>query len=111
MSERSGGWDDVALVIGSAGSDPSSDTDPPDSVMQAMANLLVRDLPDDVHSALQQRAKREGRSLQQFVTRELTKIAQRPGLEDVLSRIEQRTGGAVGLTQAVEDLAEERSGD
>jgi plasmid stability protein len=76
-----------------------------------MANLLVRDLPDDVHSALQQRAKREGRSLQQFVTRELTKLAQRPSLEDVLSRIEQRTGGAVGLTQAVADLAKERSRD
>ena len=74
-----------------------------------MANLLVRDLPDDVHVALQQRAKREGRSLQQYVTRELTRIAQHPSLPDVLDRIERHAGGAVGLEQAAEDLVQERS--
>jgi plasmid stability protein len=74
-----------------------------------MANLLVRDLPDDVHVALQQRAKREGRSLQQYVTRELTRIAQRPSLPDVLDRIERHAGGTVGLEQAAEDLVQERS--
>jgi len=74
-----------------------------------MANLLVRDLPDDVHVALQQRAKREGRSLQQYVTRELTRIAQRPSLTDVLDRIERHAGGGVGLEQAAEDLLQERS--
>ena len=74
-----------------------------------MANLLVRDLPDDVHVALQQRAKREGRSLQQYVTRELTRIAQRPSLTDVLDRIERHAGGTVGLEQAAEDLSQERS--
>ena len=72
--------------------------------MKAMANLLVRDLPDDVHAALQQRAKREGQSLQQYVTRELTKIAQRPSLGEVLDRIERRTGGTVGLARAAEGL-------
>jgi hypothetical protein len=74
-----------------------------------MANLLVRDLPDDVHVALQQRAKREGRSLQQYVTRELTRIAQRPSLPDLLDRIERHAGGTVGLEQAAEDLVQERS--
>jgi len=73
-----------------------------------MANLLVRNLPDDVHAVLQQRAKQEGRSLQQYVTRELTRIAQRPSVADVLDRIEGRAGGTVGLTQAVSDLEEER---
>jgi hypothetical protein len=74
-----------------------------------MANLLVRDLPDDVHAALQQRAKREGQSLQQYVTRQLTRIAQRPSLGEVLDRIERRTGGTVGLVRAANDLAEERA--
>ena len=74
-----------------------------------MANLLVRDLPDEVHAALQQRARRQGQSLQQYLTRELTRIAQRPSLDDVLDRIEQHDGGAVGLPQAVETLTEERS--
>jgi plasmid stability protein len=74
-----------------------------------MVNLLVRDLPDDVHAALRQRAKREGRSLQQYVTRELTRIAHRPSLSEVLDRIERRADGTVGLAQAVDDLVQERS--
>jgi plasmid stability protein len=75
-----------------------------------MANLLVRDLPDDVHAALQQRAKRAGQSLQQYLTRELTRIAARPSLGEVLDRIEHRTGGTVGLEQAAADLGSERTG-
>jgi antitoxin FitA len=74
-----------------------------------MANLLVRDLPDDVHAALQQRAKRAGQSLQQYVTRELTRIAHPPSIGEVLDRIERRAGGTVGLAEALDDLAGERS--
>jgi antitoxin FitA len=75
-----------------------------------MPNLLVRDVPDDVHAALQRRAERRGQSLQQFLTSELRRLAERPGVEEVLDRIERRTGGQVGLRQAAEDLGEERSG-
>lgn len=78
-------------------------------ILQAMANLLVRNLPDDVHAALQQRARRQGQSLQQYLTQELMRIAQRPSLGEVLDRIERRAGGAVGLERAAKDLAEERS--
>lgn len=74
-----------------------------------MVSLLVRDLPDEVHAALQQRAKREGRSLQQYVARELTRIAGRPSLAEALDRIERHQGGVVGLARAVDDLAAERS--
>jgi plasmid stability protein len=74
-----------------------------------MANLLVRDLPDEVHAALQQRAQRNGQSLQQYVVRELTRIAQRPTLDEVLDRIERHRGGEVGLARAGTDLAEERA--
>lgn len=74
-----------------------------------MANLLVRDLPDDVHVALQQRARRRGQSLQQYLTQELARIAHRPSVNEVLDRIERRAGGAVGFERAANDLAEERS--
>jgi plasmid stability protein len=74
-----------------------------------MANVLVRDLPDDVHRALQRRAQRRGQSLQQFLATELRRLAERPSLEEALDRIEGREGGQVGLGQAVEDLAAERS--
>ena len=75
-----------------------------------MPNLLVRDLPADVHAALQRRAERRGQSLQQFLSSELRKLAERPSPDEVLDRIERRSGGQVGLRQAAEDLGEERSG-
>jgi hypothetical protein len=74
-----------------------------------MPNLLVRDVPDDVHAALQRRAERRGQSLQQFLTSELRRLAERPSVDDVLERIDRRSGGQVGLRQAAEDLSEERS--
>lgn len=74
-----------------------------------MANVLVRDVPDDVHLALQQQAERHGQSLQQYLSAELRRLAERPNIADVLDRIEHRRGGSVGLGQAVEDLGRERS--
>jgi antitoxin FitA len=75
-----------------------------------MANVLVRDVPEDVHAALQRRAERRGQSLQQFLAGELRRLAERPGLDEVLDRIDRRQGGRVGLGQAVDDLSAERSG-
>jgi antitoxin FitA len=73
-----------------------------------MPNLLVRDVPDDVHAALQRRAERRGQSLQQFLAGELRRLAERPSVDEVLERIERHRGGQVGLQQAADDLAAER---
>ncbi len=74
-----------------------------------MPNVLVRDLPEDVHAELLRRAEQRGQSLQQYLAAELKRLAEKPTLQDVLARIERRHGGEVGLQQAVDDLAEERS--
>jgi hypothetical protein len=74
-----------------------------------MPNVLVRDIPEDVHAALQRRAERRGQSLQQYLSGELRRLADRPGLEEVLDRIDRRRGGRVGLAQAAEDLADDRA--
>jgi plasmid stability protein len=73
-----------------------------------MPNVLVRDVPDDVHAALQRRAERRGQSLQQFLAGELRRLAERPGVDEVLDRIERHRGGRVGLQQAADDLVAER---
>ncbi len=73
-----------------------------------MANVLIRDLPDDVHRELQRRAAADGRSLQQYLSTELRRLASMPTAEEVLDRIEGRQGGSVGLGQAVADLEAER---
>ena len=74
-----------------------------------MPNVLVRDLPEDVHAALQERAARRGQSLQQYLATELKRLAERPSVDEVLDRIEKRRGGRVGFTQAAQDVSEERS--
>jgi plasmid stability protein len=73
-----------------------------------MPNVLVRDVPEEVHARLQARAAERGQSLQQYLAGELRRLAERPNMDEVLARIAARRGGAVGLDQAVADLAAER---
>ncbi len=75
----------------------------------SMPNVLVRNLPADVHAELQRRAEARGQSLQQYLTSELSRLASQPSLDDVLDRIGRRRGGRVGLAQAVADVADGRS--
>lgn len=74
-----------------------------------MPNVLVRDIPEDIHAALQRRAERHGQSLQQYLAAELRRLAERPSIDEVLDRIDRQRGGRVGFRQAVEDLAEDRA--
>lgn len=74
----------------------------------SMANVLVRDVPDDIHSALQRRAEVRGQSLQQYLAHELRRLAEQPSVDEILDRIGRRRGGKVGLVQASADIADER---
>ena len=74
-----------------------------------MPNVLVRDLPDDVHVGLQRQAEAAGQSLQQYLSTELAKIAKRPSMAEVLERIGRHRGGRVAIRTAVDDLEQERS--
>ena len=76
---------------------------------ESVPNILVRDLPDDVHRVLQDRAKHRGQSLQQYLSSELTRLAARPTVDELFERVSKRRGGKVGLAQAVADLEAERS--
>ncbi|WP_250285876.1 MULTISPECIES: FitA-like ribbon-helix-helix domain-containing protein [unclassified Frankia] len=73
-----------------------------------MTTVVVRDLPDDIHHRLQERARDAGQSLQQYLTIQLTRLATIPSLDEVINRITTRAGGRVGFQQAVADLDAER---
>jgi len=73
-----------------------------------MPNVLVRNIPVDVHATLQRRAEARGQSLQQYLAGELTRLANEPTVEEVLDRIERRHGGKVGLAEAAAFLRERR---
>jgi plasmid stability protein len=74
-----------------------------------MPNILIRDVPADIHAELQRRAERDGRSLQQYLLIELKHITDLPTMDELLDRIENQTGGRVGLGQAAIDLSEDRA--
>jgi hypothetical protein len=63
-----------------------------------MKMLQVRNVPDDVHRLLKERAAREGTTMSHLILRELPRIANEPSAEQVLARIRARTsvGGASG---------------
>lgn len=75
----------------------------------SMPHVLVRDVPDDVHAALQRRAEQRHQSLQQYLAAELRQLAERRSVSEVLDEIEGQQGGHVGFSPAVSDLEEERS--
>ena len=74
-----------------------------------MPNILVRDVPDEVHAALQRRAEQRGQSLQQYLAGELVRLAERPSVDELFARVSRRRGGRVGLDQAAADLVDERA--
>jgi plasmid stability protein len=74
-----------------------------------MANVLVRNVPDDIHLVLQRRAELKGLSLQQYLSAELKRLATKPSIEEVLDGIERHRNGQVGLAQAAEDVSAERT--
>ncbi len=74
-----------------------------------MPNVLVRDVPEDVHAALQRRAERRHQSLQQYLATELRQLAGHLSISEILDDVEAQQAGSVGLQTAVADLDEDRS--
>lgn len=74
-----------------------------------MPNVLIRDVPDDVHAKLRRRADEQGQSLQQYLAAEMRRLAERPSLTEVLERVARRSGGKVGFKEAVDDISAERA--
>lgn len=60
---------------------------------ESMPNVLIRDLPPEVHAVLVARAEREGQSLQQYLSLELAKLADRPTIAELMAEIDARSDG------------------
>lgn len=74
----------------------------------SMPNILVRDLPPEVHEVLRTRAERAGLSLQQYLVAELQRLAGTPTLEEVFDRVGRRSGGSIDRAEMLAELAERR---
>ena len=53
--------------------------------------ITIRHVPDEVRDELAARAARSGRSLQEYLLRQLSDIASRPAVGDVIARARART--------------------
>jgi antitoxin FitA len=53
--------------------------------------IQLRNVPDGIHRTLKIRAAQAGMSLSDYLLQEIRKTAQRPSLEELLRRLEQRS--------------------
>jgi antitoxin FitA len=67
----------------------------------SMKTIQIRNVPDDVHSALRSKAAAAGVSLSDFALDELAVAAERPAIAEVLLRAGARPGGGVTAADAV----------
>jgi len=71
-----------------------------------MTTIQVRNVSEETSRALKAKAALEGRSLSDFLLRELDRIATRPSRAELLERIERRA--VTTLEPASQVLAEQR---
>jgi plasmid stability protein len=75
-----------------------------------MRTVQVRNVPEETHSVLRQRAAEAGMSLQEYLLAALKDLAARPTVTEVLARAGGRSGGEVRLGAAAAHLQTDRSG-
>jgi plasmid stability protein len=72
-----------------------------------MKMIQIRNVPDDLHRSLKERAAREGTTMSDLILAELPRLAHKPSPEQLLERILRRT--AVNGPPAAELIADERA--
>ncbi len=55
--------------------------------------IQIRGVPEDVHRTLRRRAAESGVSLSEYLLGEISRVASRPAIADVLARAALRGGG------------------
>lgn len=75
----------------------------------AMPSVQIKDVPEDTHAVLRQRAAAAHQSLQEYLRSRLVAEARQPTLDEVLDRVGGRSGGALSLQDAVTTVAEDRA--
>lgn len=68
--------------------------------------VQIRNVPDAIHKVLKTRALDAGMSLSDYLLREMTEVARRPTIEEVLSRIKRRGPTSTSLDSAATIRAE-----
>lgn len=73
-----------------------------------MPSVQIKDVPDDTHRVLRERAARAHQSLQEYLRSRLIADANQPTVEEVFDRAAARKGGKVSFRSAVSDVRGDR---
>jgi len=74
-----------------------------------MTNIQIKDVPEETHAILRQRAAAAHQSLQEYLRSRLIAEAGQPTVDEVLARAGGRAGGSLPLSDAVSALRFERA--
>jgi plasmid stability protein len=75
---------------------------------ESMPNVLIRNIPDDVHQILVMRAEQAGQSLQQYLVSTLTISARTPTMSEVIRNIATSDLGDFTREQVLASISEGR---
>jgi plasmid stability protein len=56
-----------------------------------LVHVQIRNVPNDLHRRLKARAALAGRTLSDYLLHEIRRVAERPSLEELRARLEQRS--------------------
>ena len=73
-----------------------------------MTSVQIKDVPEETHAVLRQRAARAHQSLEEYLRSRLIEEASMPTLEEVLERSGKRSGGSVSFSAAVKAVRSDR---
>lgn len=73
-----------------------------------MTSVQIKDVPEETHSVLRQRAARAHQSLQEYLRSRLIAEAAMPTLEEVLEQAGSQSGGSVSFSTAVKSVRNDR---
>lgn len=73
-----------------------------------MTSVQIKDVPEETHAVLRQRAARAHQSLQEYLRCRLIEEASMPTLDEILERTGNRSGGSVSFAAAVEAIRNDR---
>lgn len=74
-----------------------------------MPNIQIKDVPEQTHAVLRQRAAAAHQSLQEYLRSRLIAEAAQPSLDEVLDRAGGRAGGSLTVQQATRAVRADRA--
>ena len=75
--------------------------------VEHMKMIQIRNVPEDLHRSLKERAAREGTTMSDLILAELPRLANKPSGEQLLARVQSADSGAGA--PATELIAAERA--